>query len=509
MFNWLFILFTYHPWLCVILSIILLLGVYDLLTTPMEIEGIFTIPNELPIFGHLIQIINNPSLVFLNWCNLYNESIFQIRIGNTRYVVVNSYNDVFNLWINYSCQNNSRPIHYTFHKLVSSYQGYTIGSTPSSPTCKRKKKSIGKFMTRSSIDQYREIINENINQTIHELFKHTYDEIDLMKYFQQYILKTSIMISYGIELTDTELIDKIIYVENQIIKLRSSISCLQDTIPVLRIFPSRARSLGKRREVYMNKFMKELDLNSERGWNSIVGNLLTNESLTVEEIQSVCLTLVSAGLDNTPLNLNYLFGVISSREDIQLNALRNILETSNDNLELAWEQSQTVKCDYVYAIVLECLRNFSVLPLSLPRLTTKTINYKGLILPNGTNLLMNTYSANHDPEIFDNPYEFRPERWLKDGKLIINPASSFQNHFTFGAGSRMCSGNNLATKEIYEITIRLLLIFEIITNEEFELNPFRSNTNPKGISFEPKQHCIILKPRYLTGFEKLYELINR
>ena len=64
--------------------------------------------------------------------------------------------------------------------------------------------------------------------------------------------------------------------------------------------------------------------------NSILGDLITkttntqnnnddssdtnctshNNCLNEQEIQSICLTLISAGLD-TPLSLNYLFGILS------------------------------------------------------------------------------------------------------------------------------------------------------------------------------------------------------
>ena len=62
-----------------------------------------------------------------------------------------------------------------------------------------------------------------------------------------------------------------------------------------------------------------------------------------------------------------------------------------------------MNCQYIEALVLETLRHFTVLPLSLPRLTTKAIRYKDFVIPKETHLFMNAYSANHDCQIFVNP----------------------------------------------------------------------------------------------------------
>lgn len=92
-------------------------------------------------------------MIYLTWYKLYNKLVFQIRIGNKRVVVVNSFDDVVGLWINHSCQNNSRPLSYTFHGLVSALQGFTVGSTPASLTFLRKKKVISLCLRKKEIDE--------------------------------------------------------------------------------------------------------------------------------------------------------------------------------------------------------------------------------------------------------------------------------------------------------------------------------------------------------------------
>ena len=131
---------------CFLILLIITFGIaIDYIITPKEIANIFPIPGELPFIGHLHLILENPALIYLTWSKLYNQSIFQIRIGNKRVVVVNSFDDVVGLWVNHSCQNNSRPLSYTFHDLVSAIQGFTIGSTPASLTFQKEEDHLTIF----------------------------------------------------------------------------------------------------------------------------------------------------------------------------------------------------------------------------------------------------------------------------------------------------------------------------------------------------------------------------
>ncbi|EGW35627.1 uncharacterized protein SPAPADRAFT_48604 [Spathaspora passalidarum NRRL Y-27907] len=503
------------------------------ITSPIEVPGIFSIPGALPIVGNLYQVLDNPALVYMKWAQQYNQQIFQIRLGNKRIIVVNSFADIVSLWIQHSCPNNSRPLSYIFHGIVSATQGFTVGSTPAGLTYKRKKKAISQHLNKRAVD--------NMSGTIDSEIKHMFQAIinyrkigtpsidmDLMPFFQMFALRSSVFMAYGIKLdcygVDSELCKEIIDVESKIIQLRSPISNLQDSIWLLRYVPfwtntKFARMCGERRNVYMKKLFDRLlhgiDHDDEDSINSIVGTMILRQSpvLTEAEIHSICLTFVSAGLDNTPLNLNYLMGVLSQPafgSRLQNKALGEILQKSNGNLILAWEQSgqDSMDVQYVQALVLETLRHFTVLPLSLPRVTTKPIVHENATIPPGTHLFMNAFAGNHDPTQFNLPYEFIPERWIDSESGLVT--QGINHHFAFGAGSRMCSGYNLAFKELYMVTCRIMLLFEIGPPESGQLmglNPFENNSNPRATSFEPYPHKVRLSLRQLPNCNSLYQKI--
>ena len=94
--------------------------------------------------------------------------------------------------------------------------------------------------------------------------------------------------------------------------------------------------------------------------------------------------------------------------------------------------------DYCRQVVEETLRLFN--PSSLFRATTREIEYDGVTIPAGTMLFFNVNVAGRDPNAFDEPAAFEPER-------AIDPA---RRHVAFGLGKHMCLGQFIARAQLQE-----------------------------------------------------------
>ena len=65
----------------------------------------------------------------------------------------------------------------------------------------------------------------------------------------------------------------------------------------------------------------------------------------------------------------------------------------------------------------------------------------------------------HDPEIYPDPEEFKPERFLdEDGSIQDDPKLSL----AFGIGKRICPGRHLVDATIFIITSSVLSVFNIV-----------------------------------------------
>lgn len=74
-----------------------------------RIAGIKEIPGALPITGHLLALGDDHATVCEKWWRDYKQSIFQIRLGNTRAVVVNSFDDCRKMLVGHQSAVIDRP----------------------------------------------------------------------------------------------------------------------------------------------------------------------------------------------------------------------------------------------------------------------------------------------------------------------------------------------------------------------------------------------------------------
>jgi cytochrome P450 len=104
---------------------------------------------------------------------------------------------------------------------------------------------------------------------------------------------------------------------------------------------------------------------------------------------------------------------------------------------------------YLTATVQETLRRRPVLPNAEPRLVNKPIEVGGWEYEPGPRLIANAYLVHHDPDVYPDPYAFRPDRFLED-------APGTYTWIPFGGGRRRCIGASFATLEM-KIVLRAVL----------------------------------------------------
>lgn len=123
------------------------------------VKGIPEIPGALPITGHLLALGEDHATVCEGWWRKYKQSVFQLRLGNTRAVVVNSFDDAKRMLIGHQSAVIDRPTLYTFHGIISSTQGFTIGSSPWDESCKNKRKAAGQALGRAKVRDYYDMLD--------------------------------------------------------------------------------------------------------------------------------------------------------------------------------------------------------------------------------------------------------------------------------------------------------------------------------------------------------------
>jgi phenylacetate 2-hydroxylase len=488
-------------WIGIVIIIWLLFKIFNSTDVP-KIRGLPEAPGW-PIFGSLFQLGENHSLSLSKMAKSLGP-VFQVRMGNKRIVVANSFDSIKELWIRNQSSLISRPLLHTFHTVVSSSQGFTIGTSPWDESCKQRRKAAATALNKPAVQSYMPIIDVESYSAINEILKECKDgqvDINVVPHLLRFALNTSLMLNYGTRFTSSfdKLLKEIVEVEAAISRFRSTSNNWQDYIPLLRLFPARsneANSYRLRRDHYLNILLDGLKQDIVNGTDKpcITGNILKDPSakLNEAEIKSICLTMVSAGLDTIPANIMFGIGYLSSLhgQEIQERAYQEIQDAYPDGD--AWEKCLVEeRVPYVTALYKEILRYFTVIPMCLPRRSINDIEYNGVTIPAGTLFYMNAFAGDYDENHFKDPYTFNPERYL--GDVEGTP------HYAYGAGSRMCAGSHLANRELFTFFIRLITSFRILQPKNQEnaavLDAMEANGCHTALVAQPKPFKCRFQPR--------------
>ena len=158
--------------------------------------------------------------------------------------------------------------------------------------------------------------------------------------------------------------------------------------------------------------------------------------MSSQELRDELMTMLVAGHETTATSLAWAFERLT-RTPAVLDRLVDEIRSDGD------------EDAYLTATIQETLRRRPVLPNAAPRLTMRELELGGWTYPAGVSLVANSYLLHHDPEIYPDPYAFRPERFLDEppGTYTWTP---------FGGGRRRCIGASFAMVEM-KIVLRGIL----------------------------------------------------
>jgi cytochrome P450 len=108
------------------------------------------------------------------------------------------------------------------------------------------------------------------------------------------------------------------------------------------------------------------------------------------------------------------------------------------------------------AVINESMRIRPAIQQDWPReIPEDGVEFCGQFLPGGTIVHLQMYAVHTDPNLWEEPDKFMPERWLKE-----NPTEPLNEVIPFSRGVRSCIGRNLAEAELRMILSMLVYYFE-------------------------------------------------
>lgn len=147
----------------------------------------------------------------------------------------------------------------------------------------------------------------------------------------------------------------------------------------------------------------------------------------------------------------------------------------------------------VESFIHETMRHSSMVASTIPHCTLTDTELRGHEIPGGTVVFVSQYSVNHDPDVWDEPQEFKPERFLDENGNIDRKI--VDRCLIFSIGNRKCPGKELA---ILWMRYFLVLFVHLCEVEQDPKQP-ASHQSSGNLSRRPKLRLKlkVLKPEVL------------
>ncbi|XP_021716534.1 cytochrome P450 71A1-like [Chenopodium quinoa] len=273
---------------------------------------------------------------------------------------------------------------------------------------------------------------------------------------------------------------------------------LGDWIPCLKYvdvqgYVKRMKVLAKKFDRFMEHVLDEHNARREKekeNWvaKDMVDVLLQladdpNNEVKLERIgvKAFSQDLIAGGTESSTVTVEWAISELVRKPDALAKATEELDRVVGRE---RWvEEKDIPNLPYIRNIVKETMRLHPVAPMLVPRMSREPVQIDGYDIPVGSLVLVNTFTIQRDPKVYERPEEFCPERFI--GKNIEVKGHDFEL-LPFGSGRRMCPGYSLGLKIIEASLANILQGFtwklpDNIKPEDLDMDEIFGLSNPKKI----------------------------
>ncbi|CAN1333235.1 Labd-13Z-ene-9,15,16-triol synthase, chloroplastic [Linum perenne] len=165
--------------------------------------------------------------------------------------------------------------------------------------------------------------------------------------------------------------------------------------------------------------------------------------------------IVVGGTDTTSTTIEWAMSELTLHPQSMQKAQLELAQVIKPNNLV--EESDIPNLPFLHAIIKETLRLHPVAPLLLPRSPTESCHVGGYTIPQGAKVFLNVWAIHRNPEYWNNPTSFNPDRFLEEDLDYLG--NNF-HYLPFGSGRRICAGLPLGEKMVMYVLATFLHMFD-------------------------------------------------
>ncbi|KHN07976.1 Cytochrome P450 71A1 [Glycine soja] len=253
-------------------------------------------------------------------------------------------------------------------------------------------------------------------------------------------------------------------------------------------------------DAFLDEVIAERESSNRKNDHSFMGILLQLQEcgrldfqLSRDNLKAILMDMIIGGSDTTSTTLEWAFAELLRKPNTMKKAQEEIRRVVGINSRVVLDENCVNQMNYLKCVVKETLRLHSPVPLLVARETSSSVKLRGYDIPAKTMVFINAWAIQRDPELWDDPEEFIPERF-ETSQIDLN-GQDFQL-IPFGSGRRGCPAMSFGLASTEYVLANLLYWFNWNMSESgmlmhnIDMNETNGLTVSKKIPLhlEPEPH---------------------
>ncbi|KAL1438418.1 hypothetical protein MTO96_048032 [Rhipicephalus appendiculatus] len=181
--------------------------------------------------------------------------------------------------------------------------------------------------------------------------------------------------------------------------------------------------------------------------------------LTNTEILANGFGFFVAGFETTGSTMAFMSYLLAKHQDIQDRLREDVLDVLKRDGAFTYDNVFSIK--YLDQVISESLRFYSPVVGFTTRRCARDYVHKGITIPAGTSIVIPNHHLSHDPNFWEQPEVFDPERFSPENKGHVDPVV----YQPFGQGPRNCVGMRFAQLEMKLTMAKLLAKYKLLLDD--------------------------------------------
>ncbi|KAK3593818.1 hypothetical protein CHS0354_014364 [Potamilus streckersoni] len=489
----------------------IMLFIWKYFSKSSKVKRLPPCPPAKPFIGNLLDFKGSPHLKFEEWTERYGP-IFTWTVFNKRGVTVNRADLVRKLLTHESLApyTNDRFNSFQGEYVAWNYKDVLFGRADENLGRLRKAMHKGLRLYGDGVSTFENTVQRELQRVVELIKDKDGKDFDPRPIISDSIGNLISILLTGSQIESSEESKRIWKLSNLILlSLRPAFMSIMETVPFLRYFPGPFRNtvhdvLTARDEViskYYTIARETYEPGKTRGYVDALIKLQEEEVdengvswLKEEHIKGLIVDVVFAGLMTTTNAILIAILLLIHHPSVFEKVKKEVLDIIGPDRPPSLKDREEMP--YIQAVILEILRYSAHISVPPPHRCTVDVEFEGYTIPQGSIILLNFWFIHHDPEIWGDPWQFRPERFLDDHGNLLSPEHNLrQSLILFGVGRRSCVGETMARSRMFLYLATLIQQFDLRLPKDHDVVSHDPRGYSETVILEPPQYFITAVPQ--------------